>query len=302
MLKRFVGEHGRVQAIEALKHQLIVGEDEQLAEAIHASSELIEYSRQSVIVKDSAADNDIFFILSGEVSIEVGGRQIAVRTAGQHLGEMSVVEPEEARSASAVAVETVVVAKMTAKDFSQLADCNSRLWRNVARQLASRLRQRNQFIRPTNTQPILFIGCSVESLSIARAMQSDLEHDPITARIWTNNVFQASAFAIEALEHQLSEVDFAAIVLSPDDTVVSRDVASAAPRDNLILELGLFIGAIGHRRVFAIHPRDAEIKLPTDLLGLTPLTYSTGQLANPSDAVAAVCNELRRIINLKGSR
>ena len=302
MLERFTGVQGEVQAIEALRHQLIVGEGERLAEAIHDSSEIMEFPPGSVIIRESAPDNDIFFILAGEVSIEVRGRRIAVRTAGQHMGEMSLIEPAEPRSAAAVAADTVVVATMTAHDFSHLADSNPRLWRNVARQLADRLRQRNQFVRPANTQPILFIGCSVESLSIAQAIQSALDHDPVTVRVWTNEVFHASTFTIESLEQQLREVDFAAIVLSPDDTVISREVTSEAPRDNLILELGLFIGAIGHQRVFAIHPRDAEIKIPTDLLGLTPLTYRPNQLDGPSVAVAATCNELRNIINSMGPR
>ena len=34
----------------------------------------------------------------------------------------------------------------------------------------------------------------------------------------------------------------AALVLAPDDTVISRDVTSTAPRDNVVFELGLFMG------------------------------------------------------------
>ena len=302
MLERFSGEQGEFQAIEALRHQPIIGEGERLARAIYDSSEIMEFSPGAVIIRESAPDNDIFFILAGEVSIEVRGRRIAVRTAGQHIGEMSLIEPAEPRSAAAVAVDTVVVATMAAQDFSQLADSNPRLWRNLTREIADRLRQRNQFIRPVNTQPVLFIGCSIESLWIARAIQSALGHDAVTVRVWTDEVFHASGFAIESLEQQLLEVDFAVIVLSPDDTVVSRDVTSVAPRDNLILELGLFIGAIGRRRVFAVHPRDSEIKLPTDLLGLTPFTYQSNHPDVPAVTVAAICNELRNVIYRMGPR
>ncbi len=302
MLERFVGENGKSQSIEALRHQQIIGEGERLAEAIYDGAEILEYSPGSVIIAESAPDNDIFFILTGEVSIEVKGRRVAVRTAGQHLGEMSLIEPAGSRSASAVAIDNVVVAEVTAHYFTELADANPRLWRNLARQMAERLRQRNRFVRPTNEQPILFIGCSVESLSIAEAIQSALQYDQITVRVWTNRVFQASTFAIDSLEKQLLEVDFAAIVLSPDDTVISREVTNEAPRDNLIMELGLFIGAIGHERVFSIKPRDTQVKLPTDLLGLTPLTYRQGQLNDPSVAVAAACSELRNIISDMGPR
>ena len=44
----------------------------------------------------------------------------------------------------------------------------------------------------------------------------------------------------------------------------------AAPRDNVVFELGMFIGALGHARTFLVQPLDAEVKIPTDLMGFTP--------------------------------
>ena len=38
-------------------------------------------------------------------------------------------------------------------------------------------------------------------------------------------------------------------------------------------ELGLFVGAIGKERSFLMKPRDQELRLPTDLLGITPADY-----------------------------
>ena len=60
-------------------------------------------------------------------------------------------------------------------------------------------------------------------------------------RLWTDGVFVASQFPIIALEKQVREADFAILVLGPDDKVLSRNERSDAPRDNVILELGLFI-------------------------------------------------------------
>jgi predicted nucleotide-binding protein len=56
-------------------------------------------------------------------------------------------------------------------------------------------------------------------------------------------VFAASHFPIEDLETQVGNSDFAVLVLSPDDQVITaRGTTGLAPRDNLILELGIFIG------------------------------------------------------------
>ena len=92
--------------------------------------------------------------------------------------------------------------------------------------------------------------------------------------------------------------DFATLVISPDDQVLSRSTVSDAPRDNVVFELGLFMGALGHERVFLVYPRNASIKLPTDLLGLTVLTYEPEL---PSVAIQ-VCPLLRDLMNKAGPK
>ena len=86
--------------------------------------------------------------MTGIVSIRVSGREIAARTAGQHVGEMALLDTGRPRSAAAVADGEVVVARITAAAFTMLADANPRMWLNVARVLAERLRKRNRFVSP----------------------------------------------------------------------------------------------------------------------------------------------------------
>lgn len=302
MLCRFDGPEGRRLLIEALRTQPVIGDDATLAEKIADSVEVAAFEPDSVLIEDSAADNDIYFILTGVVSIRVHDREIAVRTAGQHIGEMALIDPGQRRSASAVAEDEVVIARLSEPAFTDLAESNPRLWRNIARELAHRLRQRNRFVTSMNPRPVLFVGCSVESVPIARTIQSALAYDPIVVRLWTDGVFTASSFTIESLEKTLPTVDFAALILSPDDTVISRDTENDAPRDNIIFELGLFMGALGHSRTFLIHPSDIDIKIPTDLAGITPLTYKLGQKDALPSAMAAACNEMRSIILTAGPR
>ena len=302
MLQRFDGQQGRLFLVEALQLQPIVGGDVVLAEAIAESTEVALYDSGANIIEESASDNDLYFILAGVASIRVSGREIAVRTAGQHVGEMAILDPGQPRSAAAVADGEVVTARIPAVALAELADANPRLWRNVARVLSERLRQRNRFVTPANPRPVLFVGCSVEALPIGRVIQSALEHDPIGVRVWTDDTFKASQFPVESLEQELAKVDFAALVLSPDDTIVSRDSAAEAPRDNLVFELGLFMGALGHSRTFLLQPRGSEIKIPTDLLGFTPLTYQTSSDGPTSVSVASACEDMRSAILATGPR
>ena len=198
MLRRFKGPDGRAFLLEALRIQPIIGGEAGLAEKIAQSCRLEPFESGSILIEESASDNDLCFILSGVISIRVLGREIAVRTAGQQIGEMALVNPGQVRSASAVAAGEVVTARISAVEFASLADSNPRLWRNVARVLADRLRQRNRFVRPVNPRPVLFVGCSTEALDIGRAIQSALDHDPIQIKLWTNDIFKASRFPIES--------------------------------------------------------------------------------------------------------
>ena len=302
MLQRFNGTDARSFLIEALLTQPIVGGNTRLAEALAESAEVAPFPSGSGIVEESAPDNDLYFILAGTVSIRVFGREIAVRTAGQHFGEMALLDPGKPRSASVVAEEETITARIPAAAFATLSDTTPRLWKNVARSLADRLSQRNRFVSSMNPRPVLFVGCSAEAIPIGRAIQSVLEHDPIVVRIWTDDTFKASQYPIESLELELAKVDFAALVLSPDDEVISRNRTSEAPRDNLVFEMGLFMGALGRSRTFLLHPHGADIKIPTDLSGLTTLRYKSGPHDTNSTDVSSVCNELRATIMAMGPR
>ena len=302
MLDRFTGNNGRDLAIEALRNQAVIGSVSDLAEQLYDTADILDFSQSTAVVEESAPDNDIYFILSGVASIRVSQREVAERTAGQTIGEMSVVDPGKPRSASVFAKSDVIAARVSASDFVALADTEPRLWRNIARVLADRLRQRNQYVLPVNRQPILFIGCSTESLEIGRSIQSALTYDDIETRLWTDNVFDAGSFAIESLERELQSVDFAALVLSPDDTVISREATAKVPRDNLIFELGLFMGALGRSRALLVCPRGVELKIPSDLLGLTSVMYDPTKEGGLATSIATACNEIRTVMLTAGPR
>ena len=241
-------------------------------------------------------------MLSGSVSVSVHGREVAVRRAGQQVGEMAALDPSQSRSATITARDEVVIVRVPPAAFIDLANANPLMWRNVARSLADRLRQRDDRVERTNDVPVLFIGCSAESLCMGEAIKAGLSHAKVTVHLWTDNVFQPSTFTLESLENELAASDFAALVLVPDDVVTSRDATVPAPRDNVVFELGLFIGALGHTRTFLIQPSDTDVKVPSDLAGFIPLTYSLTRESEPCTAVTSVCDQLIDAINAAGPR
>src|SRR5437899_1094402 len=113
------------------------------SEAIASEATVFECRPGTAIIRQGASDNPIYFIVAGSFSIVVNGRDVARRQAGQHVGEMALIDPAAPRSASVIARETSVVAKLSEDMFSRIANQHPRLWRLLAVELCARLRERN---------------------------------------------------------------------------------------------------------------------------------------------------------------
>ena len=84
--------------------------------------------------------------------------------------------------------------------------------------------------------PSLFIGCSSEANSVAQALQAELD-TVCEPTLWYQGVFGATTVTMTALLEEAQRVDYAVLVLTPDDIKISRGQTSASARDNAILEL-----------------------------------------------------------------
>lgn len=121
--------------------------------------------------------------------------------------------------------------------------------------------------------PRVFIGSSTAGKAIAQALESKLK-SVMQVQLWFKSTFQASRTIIEDLERiARSEVDLAVLILTPDDTRNRGRGRQRVPRDNVLFELGLFMGALGRGRTFGVTCGHCDIDLPTDLSGITWLEY-----------------------------
>jgi CRP/FNR family transcriptional regulator, cyclic AMP receptor protein len=227
---------------------------------------------------------------------------VATRRAGEHVGEMALIDRTAVRSATVITAEPSVVAKITEPDFTRVANRHPVIWRKVAGTIAQRLRERNRFHSAPRSIPAVFIGSSSETIPIATAIHMSLSRRRIEPQIWSDGVFQCSRATIEDLMAATTQTDFAVLVLASDDVTISRGKQKAAPRDNTIFELGLFMGALSRDRTYIVAPRPLDIKIPTDLLGVTLLTYQKKRGQTIARAIRPVTRELVRLIERYGPK
>jgi predicted nucleotide-binding protein len=301
MLSRFDGDDGRRRLIDLLRSQSLISGDTVIAAEIATASSLCEIAAGDVLIRQEAADNDLYLILAGGMRIIVNGRDVALRRPGQHVGEMAILDPSAPRTATVVAAEPSIVAKVSEANFVRLAEAHSYLWRALALQLCRRLNERKRFHPEPNVKPVIFVGSANEQVSIAEAMAASIPSHMADAILWSKGVFEPSNFVMDDLDAQLRGADFAVLVAGGDDQVISRGVQSDAPRDNVVFELGLFMGALSRFRTFLAVPKDSKIKIPTDLLGLTCIFYDA-VATDPAAAVKTAVDELVEAIAKKGPK
>lgn len=141
---------------------------------------------------------------------------------------------------------------------------------------------------PTRLRAVIF--SSSAGLGAARALQAEAAAS-IDATIWNQGLIRPSETTLQALDRATHEYDFAVIMLSSDDELAD---GRRVPRDNVIFEAGLFIHAFGLPRVLLVVPHGDQVKLPSDLDGLTQARYQSQRSdGNLQAALGPVADQLR---------
>ncbi|MFM0132600.1 TIR domain-containing protein [Paraburkholderia sediminicola] len=273
LIDRFKDRPALVQAMLA---QTIIQGDREVAEALADAGQLTEHSAGEVLIKEGAADREMYFLLMGKVGISVKGKFLYPRERNLTVGEMSTVNPSILRSATVTALEPTVTLKVSPDTLDQVANVHPTVYKLIAAELASRILQRNTLIRSPNERPRVFFISSKESLAVAKAIRHGLRYTDADSIIWSDDdIFPPGTYPLEALETEVDRADFGIAIAHPDDIVRSRKHQTAAPRDNVIFELGFFMSRLGRKRTFLLVPKmEEELKMPSDFKGMTPIVYS----------------------------
>jgi hypothetical protein len=150
-------------------------------------------------------------------------------------------------------------------------------------------------------KPRVFIGSSAEGLAIAEAVQVLLEYNA-ECRIWSQGVFGLSKGNLESLVELGDTLDFAILVLTPDDLTTKRERTGNSPRDNVLFELGLFTGKLGRERTFMVYCRDEALELPSDLAGVSGATFGKRSDGDLLAALGAACTRIKSEMKTVGRR
>jgi hypothetical protein len=152
------------------------------------------------------------------------------------------------------------------------------------------------------TPPVrLFIGSSVEGSDVAHHLQEVLESRRVCeVEVWDTDVFEPGGYALDSLLDVAARSDFAVLVASPDDVTTIRGDTTPSVRDNIVLEFGLFVGALGRQRTYLL--ATGEARLPTDALGLTRLPYRPREDGSVGAALNGAVLQIKKQVEKFGRR
>jgi hypothetical protein len=137
----------------------------------------------------------------------------------------------------------------------------------------------------TDLRPKIFIGSSKVGEPIAMKVKEYLSKiaDPV---VWSeNNVWEPNRSTFDNLLRLANHFDFGVFVATADDLTLTNDNLVIEPRDNVILEMALFLGAMGRYKSFLLVEKG--IKLPSDFNGI----YMPRFEKTDEDSLKGACQE-----------
>lgn len=148
----------------------------------------------------------------------------------------------------------------------------------------------------------LFIGSSYEGLKIANKVKDIIQMkcgDWIECTIWNEGkVFSYNKSFLDSLVIASRTYDYGILIATADDMALIRKVFLKIPRDNVVFEMGLFLGSLGLTRAFLL--ADINSKLPSDYNGITIPKFSIKKFnENSIDGIIKSLNSTRHTFSLK---
>ena len=137
------------------------------------------------------------------------------------------------------------------------------------RKPASRLSSLQPVSHPiAGRKPVIFLASATESKKVLRDVALLVEAcggKPLPRP----EAFPVGQYPLESLIEASRKVDGALVLASADDEVIQRGKRGWTPRDNVLLEVGIFVSALSRMRAALVYvaPAEVQIRLPSDLTG-----------------------------------
>lgn len=146
-------------------------------------------------------------------------------------------------------------------------------------------------------KPKLFVGSSSEALGLAQRFRDQLS-DVADGIVWNDaGEFNPTEATLESLIKTTDVYDFGLFLMTPDDLIETRGLKDQCARDNVLLEVGLFLGALGRKRTFVVIQKSEDpeltVKTPTDLAGINIPRFK--QDDDEQRQIASISTAVRRI-------
>ncbi len=140
---RFGGDAGQEQARSVLLNNPAVGGDEDVANRLLATGNVTFFRRGNLLIKEGDLDNDVYFLLAGEVDIVFGTRLGSIRSSPNQIGEMAAIDPGQKRSANVIARSDEVAAlRVSGAEFNKIRNSSNDFQSRLQREMSDRHRQR----------------------------------------------------------------------------------------------------------------------------------------------------------------
>lgn len=144
MLERFEGRDGRRRLIEVLADQRLVQHNDAIAQKLTDMVRVEEFpEKKQLYVRGESGKNVLYLVLSGSIDLAIQEKHLATLEPGQFVGEFPILNVSLDYAVSVFAREKSVVASVSEQQFLSLASEYPEIWKNMAKELATRLKNTN---------------------------------------------------------------------------------------------------------------------------------------------------------------
>ncbi|MBS1611301.1 MAG: nucleotide-binding protein [Bacteroidetes bacterium] len=139
-------------------------------------------------------------------------------------------------------------------------------------------------------KPKIFIGSSVKGLELAEIVRDELSAIG-DCTLWKDaSVWEPNKSTFENLLRMISYFDFGIFVATADDLTMTNEKLVIEARDNVILEMALFCGAMGRDKSFLLV--EEGVKVPSDFNGIYMPRFDGSDKASVQKACAELVNHI----------